>query len=185
MSEKKTRKSPPELSKLLSKIDLKKYYWLISLLIFGVILLMFDGFPTTTSTSEQVEYDPVELERDYEERLIALIEQIEGAGVTKVMVTIEGTGQKVYAKIENSDEEISSTEQDTDTKTGYSTDYIIVEDENGNDTALIEKEYEPAVLGVAVLCEGGDDIGIITSVTELCEVVTGVSGNNVFVGKLA
>ncbi len=184
MSEKKTKKTSLDLSKIMGKVDLKKYYWLVALLLFGVILLLFDGFPTTTAP-QQPEYDIDELERDYETRLVALIERIEGAGMTEVMVTIEGTGQKVYAKVENSDEEVNSSQQDTDTKKGYSTDYIIVEDENGNDTALIEKEYEPAVLGVAVLCEGGGDVGVITAVTELCEVVTGVSGNNVFVGKLA
>ncbi len=170
--------------KSLQKTGIKNYYWLGALLLFGVILLLFGDTETKEIQPPEEKIVIEELEAEYEQRLVRLIEQVDGAGATQVMVTIESGGEKVYAKAQNSDEQINSGPDDIDTKVGYSTDYIIVEDENGNDTALVEKEYEPSVKGVAVLCEGGDESAVVADITELVEVVMGISSNSVFVGKL-
>ncbi len=182
--EKESQSGVTKQLKLLKNVDFKRYYWLGALLVFGVILLLFDSSAGSKPVQQAPEKSLDELEREYEQRLLLLIEQVDGAGTAKVMVTIESGSEKVYAKAENSDEQVSSGQQDTDTRVGYSTDYIIVEDENGNDTALVEKEYEPVVKGVAVLCEGGGDTSVVADITELVEVVMGISSNSVFVGKL-
>ncbi len=173
------------LSKL-KTIDYKKNYSLILLLVFGIILLLFsDLFTVEETKSFEEEIDSVEkIALEHEKKLTELIARVDGAGKAEIMITMESSGETIYAKTQAGDEQVSSDGDNTDTKTGYSTEYIIVEDENGNKTALVENEYEPVILGVAVLCEGGDSVEIVSEITELVKVVMGVTSNRVYVGKL-
>ncbi len=168
-------------------INIKKNIHLLILLIVGLVLLVFGSNSFNTKETQEVmssEQSTNTTVTEYEEKLAKLISQVDGAGRVEVMVTLESKGETVYAKTETGDEQIENDSGETSSRSGYSTEYIIVEDENGNKTALVENEYEPAILGVAVLCEGGGDTSIISDITELVKVVMGISSNHIFVGKL-
>ncbi len=173
---------------MLKQMDSKKYYSILALAVTGAALLIFGNFFASDSdTSAPIEnnvYNLEEISREYEEELTHLIEQVSGAGKTSVMVTMESGSETIYAKAETSDERFSSDESSGDDIFSYSSEYVIIEGENGSKTALVEKENEPAVQGVAVLCEGGGDLHIISQVTELVCVVMGVSSNRVYVGEI-
>ncbi len=179
-----------EDEKILNKVkkfDIKKNIHLIALLLAGLIILLFTGNDFTFDNDEITDTEinsNAQVILEYENRLTDLISQIEGAGKVEVMITLESSGETVYAKTQTGDEQINNESGDTSIKTGYSTEYIIVEDNNGNKTALVENEYEPNVLGVAVLCEGGNNTTIISDITELVKVVMGVPSNRIFVGKI-
>lgn len=71
----------------------------------------------------------------------------------------------------------------TDRKESYKSEHIIVDAADGKQP-LVETHIEPEVKGVAVVCEGGDDITVIKRITDLVSVVLGLSTNRICVTKM-
>lgn len=103
-----------------------------------------------------------------EERLTALISNVEGAGKTAVMVTLESGSESIYA-----------TDTDRD---GASTHVLLG---SGGSDGLVETVQTPRVLGVAVVCEGGGNAAVQSRVTALVEALTGIGTNHITVAKMA
>ena len=120
-----------------------------------------------------------------EQQLSDLIAQVEGAGKTTVMITLESAGETVYARDEQSDTQTTQDGSDgvTDRKESYKSEHIIVDAADGKQP-LVETHIEPEVKGVAVVCEGGDDITVIKRITDLVSVVLGLSTNRICVTKM-
>lgn len=100
-----------------------------------------------------------------ENQLAALIEQINGAGETTVMITLESGEERIYA---------------TDTQTGGDQSqqtHVLLED----GTALEETVYLPAVCGVAVVCDGGGNVGVEARITALVSALLDVPSNRICV----
>ncbi len=100
-----------------------------------------------------------------EERLAGLISQIEGAGETSVMITLENGEERVYA---------------LDTQTGQNEDrqtHVLLED----GSALEETVYLPTVCGVAVVCDGGGDVRVEARITALVSALLDVPANRICV----
>lgn len=119
--------------------------------------------PTNTSGQSDGQLYASELEQ----RLQELIQKVDGAGQCRVMVTISAGEETVYA---------------TDTEQGENSsrsEHVVLGDE-----ALVESVQAPEILGVAVVCEGGDDIRVQSTVTELVRALTGVGANHITVTKM-
>ena len=102
---------------------------------------------------------------ELETQLKTLIEQIDGAGKTTVMVTLESGEEAVYA---------------TDTQSGQTQNqetHVLLED----GSALTEMVYLPKVCGVAVVCEGGGDVRVAARITELVRALLDLSANRICV----
>ena len=102
---------------------------------------------------------------ELEAQLKTLIEQVEGAGKTTVMVTLESGEEAVYA---------------TDTQSGQTQNqetHVLLED----GSALTEMVYLPKVCGVAVVCEGGGDVRVAARITELVRALLDLSANRICV----
>ncbi len=100
-----------------------------------------------------------------EARLEELIAQVEGAGQTAVMLTLESGEERIYA---------------TDTQTGDGQarqTHVLLED----GTALEETTYLPTVCGVAIVCDGGGDVGVEARVTALVSALLDVPANRICV----
>ena len=114
---------------------------------------------------------------DYADRMAAQLEEllagVEGAGQTRVMVTLESGEETVYALDETRGEQ-----------QGYSWEHVIL-DEGQGDEALVETVWLPAVRGVAVVCQGGDDPAVQARLTEMVSVLLGVSTNRISIAKMS
>ena len=93
-----------------------------------------------------------------ETQLTELIEQLDGAGKTVVMVTLE-SGDTQSGQMQN---------QET---------HVLLED----GSALEETTYLPAVCGVAVVCDGGGDVRVAARITELVRALLDLSANRICV----
>ena len=82
--------------------------------------------------------------------------------------------------LENGEESIYATDEQTSADGSTSVSHVIVSDEG-----LIETTQTPQVLGVAVVCEGGDIAAVQNRISTLVEVLTGVGANHVTVAKMA
>lgn len=92
----------------------------------------------------------------YKEQIKTELEQvlscISGVGECKVMVTVEGTAEFIYAQ--NTDKATDHNSQDSNENIKSE---IVVIDESGNDKALIKKVIKPKISGVVVVCRGGEN----------------------------
>ncbi len=105
---------------------------------------------TVSGTTEDEEYGEY-LERRLEECL----SQMEGAGKVQVFVTLKSSTEKIVAKDRTSSKTLSGDEEtETDSETGEETVYQDVE---AGSVPYVVKEVSPAVKGVLVVAQGGDD----------------------------
>lgn len=171
------------LETLSQKTKLTKKTLIVTLAAFlGIILLIVSELIPSQSekekdeTPEQTAADSYEqYAQNIEERLTALISQIDGAGKTKVMVTLECSDENVYAKSEK-----SSSDSDSGS---FEQGYIIVES-NDSQGGILLKVIEPKIRGVAVVCAGGDSPVVRQSITDTVTAVLDISSARVNIATM-
>ena len=129
----------------------------------------------TESTAQFIDRD--EYESEIEKRLEQILSEIEGIGNCKVMVTLESSAQNVYT----ADRESSANDAKDSSSYSDSSKHVILDD-NGQQ-ALLEKEIEPFVRGVIVVCGGADNINVKQSVIDCVSAGLGISSANISVVK--
>lgn len=118
---------------------------------------------------------------DYlENKVKEIVESINGAGKTSVMITLSETTEYVYAV--NEKEVNKNTDKNSDTNN--QNDYVIIDKDN-NDAGLLLKTIEPKVRGVAVVCEGGDDVKVQEQIYSAVGAVLNVSSSRISISKLS
>lgn len=115
-----------------------------------------------------------QVESALEERITALIRQVDGVGDCRVMVTLESGSRFVYA----ADQTYSGTADDHSS----SEKTLIVETEGGP-VGLLVTEIQPSVKGVAIVCDGGGDPIVCQRVTGLVCAAFNISSGRVCVAK--
>ena len=100
-----------------------------------------------------------------EQQLSDLIAQVEGAGRTTVMITLESGEETIYAL-----DTLSGQTQQQQT-------HVLLDD----GTALALTVCTPRVCGVAVVCEGGGDVRVAARITELVGALLDVPSNRICV----
>ena len=128
---------------------------------------LFTPSEKTTAASAAPADDNV-YRQQLEQQLSDLIAQVEGAGKTTVMITLESGEETIYAL-----DTLSGQTQEQQT-------HVLLDD----GTALAQTVCTPRVCGAAVVCEGGDDITVIKRITDLVSVVLGLSTNRICVTKM-
>lgn len=119
---------------------------------------------TDETVVEQADYA-----RQLEQQLEELIAQMDGAGRVQVMVTLRQGQEAIYA-----------TDQETSSQGDTSISHVLL-----GDDGMIETIQMPQVLGVAVVCEGGDTAAVQNRISTLVEALTGVGANHITVAKMA
>lgn len=135
---------------------------LAMLLIFLSELIPQPSAQTVTQTSPA---DNTAYRVQLEQQLTELIEQIDGAGKTVVMLTLENGEETVYA---------------LDTQSGQTQSqetHVLLED----GSALAQTVYLPKICGAAIVCEGGGDVRIAARITELVSALLDLPSNRICV----
>ena len=148
--------------------------------IFGMLLILFSGMmPDSGQTSETATAVTEAAAADayraaVEQRLTALLSGMEGVGAVRVMVTLDGTAEQIYA------EEVRISKGDRSEQ--KQSEYVITRS-GGNEAALLSRTAYPAVQGAAVLCAGGGHAAVCEKVRQAASTLLGISASRVFVGK--
>lgn len=131
-----------------------------------LLLLLSELLPATPAEPSAASASQASAYREQlEAQLQDLIGQIDGAGATTVMVTLETGEETVYA---------------TDTQSGQTQSqetHVLLDD----GTALAQTVYYPQVCGVAVVCDGGGDVRVAARITELVRALLGISSTRICV----
>ena len=123
------------------------------------------------STSQRLR----EYESETEKRLCEILSSIDGIGSCSVMVTLESGEESVYS----SDVE-SSLDSSSDSSSSSQKNKFVIIDDDGEQPVL-EKEIEPKIRGVIVVCEGADDVYVRQAVTDCLTAGLGISSANISV----
>lgn len=156
---------------------------LLALGLGGMLLILLADLRGTSSsqtaaaaapnTAAQAALTEAEYTAQLEQKLQQMVSQIEGAGETAVMITLEGSRETIYAQSEKSGEG-SSHESSP-----------VLRKASSGEEALVEMTWEPEIRGVAVVCQGGADITVAARVTELVSVVLGVPSHRISIAKMS
>ena len=174
-----------QIKSVLDKFRIDKKTALFVLIGFtAVMLIFFSEFideDNRTKTQSNCTQTPTSV--DYceylEEKVQEIVESIEGAGTTKVMITLSETTEYVYA---TNGKNVRKSDENSDDSTTEN-DYVIIDD-NNNDAGLLIKTIEPKVRGVAVVCEGGNDSSVQRQIYSAVSAVLNISTSRISISKL-
>lgn len=156
----------------------KKVYIAVVGAVIGAVLLLFGGrvgglgsgdTGTSKTADEVVQTKAMDTYRsDLEKRMEKICAQVRGVGNVRVVVSLSGGFEYVYATNAKWSAGTSSTE------------YIVVDD--GSDEKLVLLyEKAPEIMGVGVVCEGGDDPAVRAEVVQLLSAAFRVGSHNIHV----
>lgn len=178
---------------------MKKGDWLI-LVLAGVLLLILampvkeetiekETDSEKTASKQEQEAEKEDYAGELEERLEHVLEQMDGVGKVKVMITLSDYGEDVVEKDCTS---TGSTTTETDSGGGSRT---ITENEISNTTVYVEKDGEnypylqkevtPKIEGIVVVAEGGDKPVVVSDISEVAMSLFSVEAHKVKVVKMS
>ena len=109
------------------------------------------------------------LRHDLEE----LLSDLNGVGRCSVFITFADGGETVYAY----DEDRKTDGEDL----SENKEYVLI---SSRSQGLVLKVYPPSVLGVAVICQGGDSTRVKNDVTEILSRTLGISADRISVKQM-
>ena len=170
------------LIKLLSGRNLKI---IVLSLVLIVALILFLNVGNNSKISSSTEEDAsltykttMQYCTELENKLESVLSQIKGAGSVKVMLSVDGSPELVYAL--DSDTKVS-TNNNSSTTTNSSSPIIV--QTNGNSSPLILTENLPIVKGVIVVSSGASDIGIKLDILSAVSTLLDISTDKISVLK--
>ena len=156
------------------KVSIANYKYVLIVLAIGMLLMLI---PTAKSTdNKEVQTDITIPQITQEEKLSAILKQIQGVGEVQVLLSTENTGEMVY-------------QTDTDITEGGGTntqrnETVILTDSNRNQTALIRSCASPTYRGAVIVCQGGDLASVTLAVTQAVIKTTGLTADRICVLKM-
>ena len=147
-----------------------KYPILVALVGLGLMLLPSEQEPNAPTEP------PRTVEHSLEDKLEALLGQIQGAGQVSVLLTEKEGSQTLYQTDSQTDADDSGSRRTDDT--------VLIEDENRTESGLVRQTLGPVYRGAVILCQGADDPSVKLAVVEAVRCVTGLGADQISVQKM-
>ena len=145
----------------------KKYQYVLLVVLVGVVLMLIPQRPRESQTVTQTEEV---VEADLQMQLAAILGQISGVGKVEVLLTEAAGADTVYQ---------------VDTRQNQSNaDTVIITDRNREETGLVKQIFPPVYRGAVVVCQGADSAGVRLNVVDAVKSVTGLSSDCITVLKM-
>ncbi len=157
----------------------RKTMLILIISVVGMLLILFSDVGSNeqsdnkSSKNDATIYSEYELSKQIEE----LIENINGAGKCKAMITYNCYEETVYAQ--NKDETLRA-----DGEKHHTGEYIIL-DSNNDEVGLAVKTIMPEIKGIAIVCQGGDNPVIIEQIISALSALFNISSNRISVAVMA
>ncbi len=155
--------------------------------IIGIIFIFIStlNFGESDKSSSSVSASDSYIEK-VESQISDIVCKITGEKDAKVMVSLESSGEVIYAdaksistnNVTDKDENSKYKSQQTD---NTEQNYIIVEDSNGDQRALIVSELAPTVRGVVVVSKYADNAAVSERITSAVTTVLNIPSKKVCV----
>ena len=164
-----------KLSVLVKKPMFLKAAMAAGLLMIIIILISDisgDDKKEVTRTDNKIGFASSELYADAtEERLRVILTEIEGVGKTDVMLTITSTEEYVYAE--------TIKRGASQAENGY-----VIIDNGSQKEALVKRINNPAISGVVIVCEGGDDPRVCEKIYKAVATALDIPTSKIYVAEM-
>lgn len=154
----------------------KKLLFIVVLGFSGMLLLLLSGSQKTQADKKESPDEISAVESEIEEKLLALIKTVEGAGRVKVLVTVDSLEERTVA--------VNTQSENGENKSEYKSEYVIVEN-SGDSDGLLLKITAPVIRGVGITCEGADTASVKQEIIRLASAALGVPVNRIWVSDMA
>lgn len=154
----------------------KKAKVIVILGFLGIFFIFVSQF-IPTEKQEPIEdktYSSVEYKKVLEEDLKDFISDIKGAGKTKVLITLKGSGETQFLKENKTD--IS------DTLKRIEENYVLTDGKDGRNT-VIKSRTDPEIKGVLVVCDGADSVYVKNEILNAVTTALDIGANRVYISK--
>lgn len=126
---------------------------------------------------------------ELEDKLERIISAVEGAGETKVMVTLQNGMEYIYASEDSTSTDLSksvdsSGRESNDERSDHQSNYIIIDTDQG-EKALVCTELMPTVSGVVVVCSGAADPQVAERIMAVVTTALNISSKRVCITQLS
>lgn len=126
--------------------------------------------------------------RQLETELAQMLEEMEGVGKVKVMITLKDSGERVVEKDRSDSSTVSEeTEQEAlkRRETQLQSEETTVYADRETDEPFVSKENRPAVEGVLILAEGGDSTTVKQNISDAVLALFHVDAHKIKVVKMS
>lgn len=179
--------------------QIKKEQWILLLLV--GILIMTVLFPsgkekdtsgsvlTGTTAEAQTEETDTEEMAYYEKKLEQILEQMDGAGKVRVMITESVSRERIVEKDQTVQREMNQDGDDS-ASTGKSQQEnkeettVLEKDGQGRETPYVTRTNAPQIEGVLILAQGGDHAVVAKNITEAAMALFGIEAHKIKVIKM-
>ncbi len=156
--------------------------------IIAIFLMVFsECTPSKETTISNEKFDIDSYIKDTQQKITKIIETIDGAGKSEVMITPERTVEYVYFQEEtlktDTHAEDSPDASKQTTKTETQTSAAVVEGKSNGKEALVTTTIMPKIAGVVVICEGGGNSVVQERVINAVATALNIEQSRVYVTK--
>ena len=164
------------LANKIKSLKHKERYIVIACVLGVALILLSELVPSSSTKNADDSMDYQEYIVSLEQKTQDIISSIDGVGKCKVMITLCETDESFYA---------SNIEENTDSgHISKKNEYVFYED-NNNDSPVLIKQTFPKVMGVAVVCQGGDNAFVKERVISAVSSLFGISSAKISVSKIS
>ena len=156
---------------------LLKYRYVVIVLLAGILLLCVGGRETESAPEGAQEGQAVFDLETFERDAAARLARIDGVGKLELMLTLESTGEAVYA---SDTRETANGAQSTSKERSVT---VVSESGYGQRPVTVKSLY-PSFRGAVVLCEGADSVQVRCAVVEAVSTLCGIGADKVAVLKM-
>lgn len=153
-----------------------KYKYVILILVAGLVMMLLPDFSSDEKDAQKQPQAAVQPKKTEEEKLAAILSQIEGAGDVHVMLSYARGEETVY----QTDTDNSSGESNTSTRL----ESVIINAEDRTETGLVRQVIPAVYQGAVVVCQGGDNPGVRLAIVEAVSDITGLGSDKISVLKM-
>ncbi len=170
--------------KLAEKLKKKNKMTLIVIIgIIGIALLLFSEIfkqdnKVQKGSITDLSVNNEEYKNAVQDELVNILQEIEGVGEVRVMVTLEGSTEYVYAEEYNTKQEDGENKVSSD----YQNKYLVV-DKGSTKEPVVKKILKPQIAGVIVVCQGGGKASVNEKIYQAVSAVLNIPTNRICVAK--
>ena len=150
---------------------LKKYKFMILVLLAGMVLMMWPDAEEPKQTPA-----PAIREISLQDSLENILEKISGAGQVSVLLTQSAGEETIYQTDENSSVQENGSSNHRQT--------VLVSGAGREEMGLVKKVKAPTYLGAVVVCQGADNASVRLAIVEAVRSATGLSSDRISVLKM-
>ena len=154
-----------------------KYKYILLVCTVGVLLMLWPEKPMKTTAKPQTGGLPTS--ESLEVRLQTLLEEMDGVGKARVVLTVENGEETRYAydrtDSENHTESSGSASRQAE---------LVTVSQSGGQTPVPVGTIAPEYRGAVVVCQGGGSAAVRLAVTQVVQSLTGLSADRIVISKM-